>query len=857
MTNTLPDNISNVDPVDLTNCDREPIHILGRVQAFGFLISVSPDWIVNHASENTIDFIGHKSTNMIGMPIANFLSEDAIHTIRTRLQTLSDPDDVERIFGLALQAEREDLFDVAVHVSGRAIIIEGERNKGRSHIEYSSLVRPMISRVRKSKTIEELCDSAARQLRALTGFDRVMVYKFANDDSGEVISESLRAGMEPYKGLRYPASDIPKQARELYKRSLIRIISDVADEGCTIEPALNPNGEPLDLSMSTTRAVSPIHLEYLRNMGVGASMSVSILKRGKLWGLFACHHDTAHVLSYELRSAAELFGQMFSFVLDQKEADLERENLVRAQVVHDQLMAQLAGGSTIFGSFEAITTAIESVIPFDGAVCWIDGQFRTTGQTPTEEEFLGLLRFLNTTAASRIYATDCISKVYTAGESFATRASGMLVLPVSRTPRDYIVLFRQEVARSVKWAGNPQKSVTVGPNGARLTPRKSFAAWQEIVRHASAPWLDSQVNAAEALRVTILEVVLRLSDAALHEQKKSQERQELLIAELNHRVRNILNLIRGLVSQSASDAKSVSEFTQVVGGRVHALARAHDQITQENWNPASFYDLIRTETDAYLGAKADRVRIDGPDALLKPAAYTTVALVVHEMITNAAKYGALIDSKGSIEISMRQLPDGALEVLWREQGGPPIKNPPSRRGFGTTIIERSIPFELKGKSDVRFEAFGLRARFEIPGVFISEIKNAGPDRRVEMTNKPAKTGLSGPALIVEDNMIIALDAEDFLTALGAGHVHVSSSVPDAFRVLDETQIEFALLDVNLGTETSEPVARRLQAAKIPFAFATGYGEATSLTKLFPGVPVIQKPYSLEAVAEAIAKTSAG
>lgn len=845
------------DVVDLTNCDREPIHILGRVQSFGALVAVSPDWIVNHASGNVDAFLGSSADDMIGMPMVDFIDGEILHTIRSRFQTIGHPDSVDRLFKIDIGRGRGRL-DIAGHFSGRSIVLEFERSDEGEYGDTMSYVRPMIDRIGRADSVDQLCEHAVRQLRGLTGFDRVMVYRFARDGSGIVEAESARSGIDSFLGLRYPASDIPQQARELYRRNLLRIISDVGDEGHTIMPARDPHGDPLDLSLSTTRAVSPIHIEYLRNMGVSASMSVSIIVRGELWGLFACHHYDPRRLPYDIRTAAELFGQLFGFMLDQKLGDAEREGQVRARVLHDQLMAKLAGGVSIRQDFETIAGALGSVIPFDGAVGWVEGEFDATGITPTREEFMEFVRFLNTTAVSRVYHTDSIGRVYAKGKDFADRAAGLLALPVSRSPRDYIVLFRREIARTVTWAGNPAKPATAGPHGTRLSPRKSFEAWKETARGMSEPWTDADVRAAEALRITLLEVVLRLADAAMRERNQAQERQELLIAELNHRVRNILNLIRSLVTQSSAETGSVAEFTEVIGGRIHALARAHDQITQQHWNPASTHDLVRTETAAYVGANDDRLSFTGPDVLLQPNAFTTLALVIHELVTNSAKYGALSDAVGHIMIDILPQQDGGIALGWRERGGPPIVRRPKRRGLGTTIIERSVPYELDGSADVRFEPSGLTATFVIPAAHIARIathSSSRPVRTAPAASAPRRQTpriLNGDVLLVEDNFIIGMDAEQFLKDLGANRVHVSSSVSDALRLINRSKLSFAVLDVNLGLETSEAVAELLESKGVPFIFATGYGEG-SLTEKFPASRVVLKPYDRISLEQAISE----
>ncbi|MGB3625259.1 MAG: HWE histidine kinase domain-containing protein [Henriciella sp.] len=839
--------------IDLTNCDREPIHILGHVQQFGCLIAVTSDWLVCHASENVEAFMGRTAEAMIGEPLADLFDEAGLEKIKMRVQQLDSGDAVERLFGVALGEGEDGRFNVGVHLAGTNVVLELEPYSPDHRTDYTSYVRPMIERVRKAKTVEELCRIAARQMKALTGFDRVMVYHFAEDQSGEVIGEAVSPNIDSFMGLHYPASDIPQQARELYKRNLLRIISNVNEKVSPIIPERSPDGGPLDLSMSGLRAVSPIHIEYLKNMGVEASMSVSILQRDELWGLFACHHYSPRVLPYEIRSAAELFAQLFSFVLEQIRQDTARLLRSRTQTLHDQLMSQLAGGQSIRDHFSTLADALNSVIENDGVAAWVDGEFLTLGKTPSREDFMGLLRFLNTSAGGRIYATDHLGGVYPPARNYTDVAAGLLAIPVSRQPRDYIILFRQEIARTVSWAGNPEKPITLGPNGSRLTPRKSFELWQETVTGQSAPWQAHEIGAADQLRVTLLEVVLRMSDAANQERARASERQELLIAELNHRVRNILNLIRGLVNQSAREARSVAELSDVIGGRVQALANAHDQLTLKNWAPASLQGLIRTEVDAYLGRKADRIDISGPDAMLTPTAFSTLALVLHEMTTNSAKYGALADSSGRIAIETLELGDGALKIAWKEMGGPAVQAP-DRKGFGTTIIQQSIPHELSGTADVRYMLTGLEADFVVPARHVSAYGPSlapAPSSASPRASDSGQAGLDKPALIVEDNMIIALDAEDILIAAGATEVHVCSTVAEALGVLSENEIGFALLDVNLGSETSEPVARELFERDVPFIFASGYGDSSALNARFPSIPMLKKPYDKSDVDRAI------
>lgn len=827
--------------IDLLSCDREPIHILGAVQGFGFLIGVSPDWIVTRASDNIATWLGQGAAALLGLPLDAVLDREAIHTLRGHLQTLRGPDAVDRVFGLRLVPGGEP-FDVALHRSGDTIVIEAEPS-ATEHLSAGNLVRSMVTRLQQTVGFDPLCREAARQMRALTGFDRVMVYRFAADHSGEVIAEAARSGLAPYLGLHYPASDIPKQARALYARNWLRIIADVDDTGAAVLPPRDPAGQPLDLSLSTLRTVSPIHLEYLRNMGVAASLSVSILRDGRLWGLFACHHTEPRHISLERRTGAELFGQMFSWLLEARERQADAEREVRSRELHNRLLGALATGGTNLESLSDFLDDLAAILPCDGIGLWVNGEITLQGSTPTAEEFAGLVRFLNRTAASKAYATDEIGRVHEPGRDFTERAAGMLAIPVSRTPRDFLVYFRREVSRTVTWAGNPVKPATPGPNGVRLTPRKSFEAWRETVHGRSLPWAEVEMRTAEALRITLLEVILRLTDSAEKERKVAQERQELLIAELNHRVRNILNLIRGVVTQSRPADGADSAFASTVGDRIQALARAHDQITSSNWGPGSLRDLVMLEAGAYLGPKAGRVVLDGADVLLEPQAFSTVALVVHEMMTNSAKYGALCDSLGRVDLRWERDALDHLVIRWRETGGPAVRAP-TRRGFGTTIIERSIPYELKGEAEVRYELAGVEARFTIPPAFVQNASRAAP-KAVRAVHAEALRGLAGSVLVVEDNMIIALEAEELLTSLGATNVDMASSTREALRLIDAAPPARALLDVNLGSETSIAVARRQFELGIPYAFATGYGDGFRIPEDLAAVPVVKKPYGAE------------
>lgn len=843
-------------PVDLTNCDREPIHILGAIQPIGFLIALTADWLVARVSANIGQFIGAEPDDLFGKPLDQIFSRRAVHDLRNRAAMLRGPDSVERIFDCRLNDDAPT-FDIAIHFSGGQVVIEAEPASG-EHGDATGMVRSMIARLDQSADFAAFYREGARQVRALIGFDRVMVYRFAPDGHGEVVAEAARAGIGKFMGLHYPASDIPAQARELYRRNLLRVITDVNAAPVPILPQSDASGQPLDLSLSVLRSVSPIHIEYLKNMGVGASLSISIIVEGRLWGLFACHHYAARCPTFERRSVAELFAQMFSMRLESRERQETVDYERRARDISDQLLGAVASDETLLKDPDWLADILTHAIPADGVGVWLGGAHAFSGSCPPLEDFRRIVRALNGTAAGKVFATDHIGALLPDAETFASDASGMLAIPISRSPRDYVVLFRKELIHSVRWAGDPHKPIEYGPNGPRLSPRESFAEWKQLVEGHSRPFSASETRVAETLRATLIEVVLRLADEASAERQQASARQELLIAELNHRVRNILGLIRGLIRQSQTgEDGDVEKFVKLVDGRIHALARAHNQITDDHWGPAPMQALIDAEAAAFMDDR-ERIVTQGEAIFLNPNAYSTLALVVHELVTNSSKYGSLSAEDGKVTLGWHRNFAGDLILEWRETGGPPV-TPPARRGFGTTIIDRSVPYDLGGAAQIDYDSKGVHATFRIPARHLSEPRAVANGKPIKYPRPAVGHPQAAPeamlaghdVLLVEDSLIIALDAEDIAGRLGAQTVVTAATVQGALDSIDAARPTVAVLDINLGDRNSYPVADRLAELGVPFLFATGYGEQANLPMEHRGRLVVQKPYTLENVARAL------
>lgn len=833
----------------LTECDREAIHHIAAVQDFGGLIAVDADGAVAHASANVAALLGLDTLPAPGTPLTLVLGNGARETLSQAIDGLAGIDTLERRFGLDLTGAGA-LFDCAVHRSGQLGIIEFEPHARHDFADHVSMIVPVMAQLETAGTVDVLFDTAARLVRQMTGYDRVMVYRFHPDESGEVIAEDHHPDLEPFKGLRYPKADIPQQARELFRRNRFRIIADMESEAVPIIPALGPDDTPLDLSMSMLRSHSRMHLAYMRNMGVGASLAIAIVRHDRLWGMISCHHRTPRLPPYSLRTVAELLSQTFSLMLDRilvAEAERLRE---RARQLNDRLLLRLADGVTLADSLPMIEQLLRDTIAHDGISIFAEGEYRARGEAPDEAEFRAIAPLLASTLSGAIHASTRLADQIPAAADFANRATGALVLPLSRGSRDALVLWRRPLERVVTWAGDPRKAKAAP--GTMLEPRASFAAWQELVRGHSAQWNGEECEIAARLRRTLIEVILRMRDDLTRERARAAAQQDLLIAELNHRVRNILGLIRALVSQSQHEALSVPGFAAILGGRIAALAAAHDNITAKNWGPASLAALLEAELAPYRGDHSARFQLIGEDVLITPEAYTILALVVHELATNSAKYGSLSARAGRVEVRLARTAFGDLAISWREAGGPPV-TAPKRHGFGSTIITRTIPHDLLGEAEVRYRLAGVEADFLIPARYLAGT-DAGPAassapavRRAEPVRAASAYALAGcPAhvLVVEDSIIIALDTEENLKRLGVAEVRLESSVTGALAALADRVPDFAIIDFNLGGESSEPIAAALRAAGVRFVLATGYAEAASEFEPMGAEAVLRKPYGL-------------
>lgn len=838
--------VNDIQPVtpqvDLTTCDREPIHIPGSIQPHGCLLAcdISASFVLRH-SANCSDLLGIDD-DVNGRKLDALLGEEAVHSIRNALTRLDEGARPALLFNLQIGNGRA--FDIAVHRYKSISIIEFEPSA--TGAPPLDLARTMIGRVTSISTMDRLLHVTARLVQGMFSYDRVMVYQLMPDGAGKVVSESKQPHLESFLGQYFPASDIPQQARQLYLRSTIRIISDANFERIPINPVLDASGEPLDLSFAHLRSVSPIHCEYLRNMGVGASMSISIIVDGVLWGLIACHHYGPRTLSMAERVAAEMFGQFFSLHLNALRQASKLEFATRARQSLDRFLRVNARVTNLDDAIFDNLQDFAALMPCDDATIWLKGRSRSVGSVPPASRIAALARLATNVVDGTIWATHRLAGHLPGAEQFADAAAGVMIVPLSHRPRDYLFFFRKELVQTLNWAGNPDKSYETGPLGDRLTPRKSFAIWKEAVHQQSAPWTDEDREIAEATRTVLSEIALNHSELLEEERQKADVRQRMLNEELNHRVKNILAVIKSLINAPGQHAQSVEDYVQSLRGRIQALAFAHDQVVRGDGG-GSLADLIKAELTPYRDQNLN-LDVDGPPVWLDARAFSVMALLLHELSTNAAKYGSLSQKGGLLTLRWTYSDVDGCIVNWGESGGPPVK-PPSRQGFGTVLIDRSISYDLGGESEVIYNPAGLRATFRIPA------RHASLDTRMQPASAaPAKAAQQPESgfenlhvLVVEDEMLIAINLEQILMDSGVSEITTASSSEDALQKIRYVKPDVAILDVNLGHETSVAVAEELKRRGIPFMLTTGYGDRSGLVEQFSEVTILNKPYEAAAI----------
>ncbi len=490
---------------DLTNCEREQIHLARSIQPSGALLVVrEPELLVVQESANASEFLRLKAS-ALGRPLAT-LPGDLAACLRPELAHPMQEVPVAIRCRVGRPAAE---FDALVHrLSEGGLVIELEPAGPRLDLDGS--IETAMRDILDAASLPVLCDDTARIMRAVTGYDRVMVYRFDDAGHGEVLAEERKPELEAFLGNRYPASDIPQIARKLYERNRVRVLVDIDYTPVPLTPRFTPGtGRDLDMSLCSLRSISPLHVQYLKNMGVGATLVVSLVVGGRLWGLISCHHYSPRFVHFEMRALCELLAEAVAMRITALESFAQAQAEIAVRRLEQRLIQAISRKgdwrAALFDDPQALLQPLDAT----GAALLFEGEVLTAGEVPGTQQLREIAAWLAAQPGPAVRATASLSQHAPRFQPLVPVASGVVAAPVSDTAGEYLIWFRPERVRTVTWGGNPFKPVLVGDNPLELSPRRSFAQWHQLVEGTCAPWTPADLAAARLIGDTVADVVLQ------------------------------------------------------------------------------------------------------------------------------------------------------------------------------------------------------------------------------------------------------------------------------------------------------------------------------------------------------------
>ena len=521
----------------LDHCASEPIHIPGSVQPHGLLVVLSPELAIQRISTNCELFLGVSAEESIGRNIADFVAPQQIEALRqiARNAPLQPIQTLEVKLG-------DRICNAVAHKSGAFLIIEFEfiPEAAPPSSQLLDQLRNFAIGLHRATELPAIFDHVTASVRQITGFDRVKLYRFDADWHGEVVAEDRADFMPSYKGLHFPSSDIPEQARRLYMQQYLRLIADTSYRPVPIYPLFDPQGgEPLDMSQCMLRSVSPVHIQYLENINVKASMSISIIQNGQLWGLIACHHNSPHHVPYGVRHICEIMGHVFSAQLSTLEDVARREVQEKRAALVRELASKVDAKASVDRLLDQTHKLACEALKATGLVVKVFPDILRYGSAPSQKVVRHLIAWLNRQEDWTHFYTDDAQTFFKGVEGLESLTGGLLAVPISAKSHNYIIWFRHAQVQEVVWAGNPEKPVEETGAGYRLTPRSSFELWKQTVSQRSEPWIEDDIDTAKGVVAVLLEA------EKLNAEEANKAKSEFL-ANMSHEIRTPMNAILGL-----------------------------------------------------------------------------------------------------------------------------------------------------------------------------------------------------------------------------------------------------------------------------------------------------------------------
>lgn len=540
---------------NLSNCEREQIHLAGSIQPHGALLALSEtDFTIVQESANAAAFLGY------GSPLrgAHLRKLGGDLWDRTRRYLDRSIEAIPVAVRCTAGVRREPLNALLHRAAGAGFIIELEQ--AGPVVDYTLAIQRGVDMVLSSSTLRGLCDACATLFRDLTGYDRVMVYRFDDEGHGEVFSETKRPELEAFLGNRYPASDIPQIARRLYERNRVRLLADIDYTPSPLQPQLSPvTGEELDMSLCFLRSASPIHIQYLKNMGVAGTLVVSLMVGGRLWGLISCHHYSERLLHFEMRAVCELLAEVIGTRIAALESFTQGQAELSVRRLEQRMIESVSREGDWRGALFDSARSLLLPLNASGAALLFEGKTRTIGDVPGTEQIRELGQWLEPRLREGIFVTSTLATEAPAFASLTGVASGVVATRISSEPDEMLIWFRKERVRTVTWGGNPFKAPSDGDDPTELSPRRSFAQWHQVVEGTADPWTAADRAAARLIGESVTDVVMQFRSLRI---LVAQDQLEHVLRQVHSSDQQIL-----VASADGSVLEANAAFNMLIGVR--------------------------------------------------------------------------------------------------------------------------------------------------------------------------------------------------------------------------------------------------------------------------------------------------